>query len=90
MGAVAAAAPGMLRLGENFQPGSSVLWIRSAGEGLGEQSGMWVSGLGREWVFLGVQVNLTELNIGRGCLGSRCGVGGLGDNFRYWNTMCFN
>ena len=77
MGAVAAAAPGMLWLRWNFQPGSSVLWIRSAGDGVGGQGGRWVSGVGREWVWVGVQVSVTELNTGGGCLGTRCGGGGV-------------
>lgn len=33
--------------------------------------------MGREWVWVGVQVSVTELNTGGGCLGTRCGGGGV-------------
>ena len=33
--------------------------------------------MGREWVWVGVQVSVTELNTGGGCLGTRCGRGGV-------------
>ena len=90
MGAVAAAAAWNVVAGVELLAGSSVLRIRSAGDGVGRQSGRWVSGVGRDWLWVGVQVRFDRAGHGRGMFGIKVGGGGYEPTSDTGNIMCFN